>query len=251
MGKLESAAAKKVAVFMSPNQPTAVFRSSQGTTLSYLSFPVEVLQNILVQLHPQDRATVSLANRHLRRIIPAAFDLFLATRNLIAFNCFNRLQAPGACPGPDQQNLLRRIQFNRPVFFQHPIAVIKQYGLNNLIANLMWGVSWKKRLHFKPTAGMTDFVCNGLKLSGRQYEKESGHDVAYAVQLAAYFKSMELLQDLRRTFPECIPDEPNVNPLRTFFFISARVGFKDGLQLIPHNHRILTTELVNPTPGKT
>ncbi|KAJ3085661.1 Palmitoyltransferase zdhhc13, partial [Phlyctochytrium bullatum] len=62
-----------------------------------------------------------------------------------------------------------------------------------------------------------------------------------AVEMAGYVKSIDLLEDLRNAFPEAIayPYDPDCGAFKRFLVASAESGFRDGLDLIPSQHRIL------------
>ncbi|KAJ3114033.1 Transient receptor putative cation channel sub A member 1 [Phlyctochytrium bullatum] len=62
-----------------------------------------------------------------------------------------------------------------------------------------------------------------------------------AIEMVGLMKSLDLLDDLRRAFPFAIADDFNSHMWTTFFFASAKSGFREGLDLIPQGHSFLLT----------
>ncbi|KAJ3119013.1 Glycerophosphocholine phosphodiesterase [Phlyctochytrium bullatum] len=72
-----------------------------------------------------------------------------------------------------------------------------------------------------------------------------------AFELAGLMRSLDLLNDLRNTFPDITTDDVDSDLMRKFLFASAQSGFCDGLDLIPPEHPILLWEHDSDYRGMT
>ncbi|KAJ3117069.1 hypothetical protein HDU96_007987 [Phlyctochytrium bullatum] len=213
--------------------------------LDYPSFPIELLHNVLIRLHPNDLPTLAAANRHLRFALPAVIDHAFATRHLAAIGC-----NVSACSriSPLQEGLLKDIKFDHPVLFMHAVAAVTMCGVSVDSCEHVWGLGWRlqdAKAEAKPGgkeiwAARVRVVRTAVREEywpSQHTDRPAHMDSAFF--LAAAMGSLDLLNDLRSRFPDAVADGPQTDPMRAFLWSCASFGFADGLKLVPHNHPVL------------
>ncbi|KAJ3114482.1 B-cell lymphoma 3 protein [Phlyctochytrium bullatum] len=179
------------------------------------SFPTELLRMVLLDLHPNDLVALAAVNRHLRRAIPACIDSALAKRHIILVSNSKS----------EQKEV---VSFDHPVLFEHAVAAEDWMPFGRL-----WGEAIRlNRVRVARTA-----------VQRRVWPCENYHDEfdqpEIAFELAGFLKSLELLEDLRNTFPDSNTDNVYSGLMEMFFIASAKRGFCKSLDLIPPMHPIL------------
>ncbi|KAJ3113105.1 hypothetical protein HDU96_003780 [Phlyctochytrium bullatum] len=219
--------------------------SGAGPTLGILAVPIELLPPILIHLHPNDLLAVAVANRHLRCIVPPCLDLRFARRHLSAMEkaIQSRSLIQVRVVGPEE--LLYGIRFNHPLLSVYMIAAIARHGLSHCVAEVLWGPKWTTTVMEARTEQLRLIRVEGVRTAVQEGfwpsrgSRNLQEDLTIACEMAAYLRSIDLLDDIRTAFSAVILDDLNAQPLRSFLEVSAVTGFVGGLRLIPNNHPIL------------
>ncbi|KAJ3112487.1 hypothetical protein HDU96_004504 [Phlyctochytrium bullatum] len=220
----------------SPPTPvaTAVVPSSQAQEILTVNvLPVDVIREVLLHLHPNDLPTLAAVNRYLRHAVPICIDHGLAEHHLPVLE-----QGRGFV-----HDYLRNLHLDHPLLFQHLVAAISG-GTFFPSFHRPWKRSMtdgkNEELRLRRVAAMRTAVQEGWPSSeGYLLEEDLHVHVHRALQAAFDLRSLDLVADLRRCFPEELEDV-GTYPLRDFIYECARVGFVDALALIPTNNPILS-----------
>ncbi|KAJ3117043.1 hypothetical protein HDU96_008087 [Phlyctochytrium bullatum] len=208
--------------------------------------PTELLRSILLDVFPNDLIALAGVNRHLRHAVPACIDYALARRHVLAGDHVR-----------DSHHSLPKVvlpfRYDHPLLFNHTVAEFAIFRIRGLAARTLWGNGYKPT----PTDGKRREAIrlnrvNALRASieKREWLVSEAFETPFgptrrsilekAAAMAAYMRSMDLLEALRSAFPDDISYDPKCCPFKRFLFSSADMGFCDGLDLIPPHHDILT-----------
>ncbi|KAJ3117129.1 Histone-lysine N-methyltransferase ehmt2 [Phlyctochytrium bullatum] len=229
---------------------TAPSTSADNIPTTIYSLPVEVLLFILKLADPRLLPTLASVSRELRFAVNACLDFDLAKHQLVAAGYLvqNYHQDPREYPYHPSGTKLVNFPFDHPFLLHHTVVVFNCCGLGYYLASTMWGDRWstlakrpeenREKIRLHRVQALRLAVQKGLWPLPHfdKFEEE----LDYAFKVAGYFKSVELVEDLQRKFPERIMDDLHVHPLRSFFLSAAEVAFMDALRLIPAHHPILS-----------
>ncbi|KAJ3112426.1 hypothetical protein HDU96_004569 [Phlyctochytrium bullatum] len=218
------------------------------------SFPNELLRTVLVHLEPLDILTLAAVNRQLRRTVPQCIDQ-AAARHHVA-----RLTDKGGIWIREiVQRDNKKVTFSHPALFEHAVAAIARFGLGIYSARAIWGRRWRRAV---PDAEEDEFSSTHLLRvrvlrtavrrrlwpfpsdssstpSQTVLNEEKMEKLEEAANMAGLMRSIDLMDDLRHTFPDAFADDLNSTVLKGFLFGSAASGFCEALNLIPAGHPIL------------
>ncbi|KAJ3093252.1 hypothetical protein HDU96_002453, partial [Phlyctochytrium bullatum] len=203
---------------------------------------VEVLRTVFLHVQPNDLPTLAAVNRYLRHAVHFCVDTELAKHHIATLD----------------RGRSQRLHFDHPLLFQHTVAAIARYGF----LQLGWtfkqprkkpGVGWtfeqtpeqpatssmhmSENVRLHRVAVMRTVVEKGFWPSPKF--DDFHEQLTEALHTAVDLRSVDLLTDVRQSFPEHFADDLKADPYRTILFECARVGFADALALITYNHPIL------------
>ncbi|KAJ3114374.1 hypothetical protein HDU96_002179 [Phlyctochytrium bullatum] len=199
--------------------------------------PVEILRQVLINLHPNDLPNLAAANRHLRQII-TCIDYALAIYQLRSLL------------DESHPRKLKKLHVDHPILLAHTAIVIARFGYDYARGVFKWPVNkpWaydsNEKLRLHRVEAMRTIVQSGYWPSS-----ESDEELNQALDAAVDLKSLDLYSDIREQFPERFPDGRTNPAFRKFIFESARVGFFEPLTLMPANHPILSEKVLSVFPG--
>ncbi|KAJ3112420.1 hypothetical protein HDU96_004563 [Phlyctochytrium bullatum] len=224
------------------------------------SFPSELLRRVLLYVEPLDLVALAAVNRHLRRAVPQCIDQAVAKHHVAQL----RLKKGNDYTRTIVQRNNKKVTFSHPVLFEHAVAAIARY----YSASLLWGQNWQPAVQDVETeqdASIRQHWVHALRTAVRRrlwpfpsdsssapsqtvLNEEKMEKLEGAAEMAGLMRSMDLLDDLRHTFPDAFADDLNLTVLKGFLFGSADSGFCEGLSLIPAGHPILHgTNIANET----
>ncbi|KAJ3100510.1 hypothetical protein HDU96_010304, partial [Phlyctochytrium bullatum] len=203
---------------------------------------VEALRSIILYVQPNDLPTLAAVNRHLRRTVPVCVDFEAAKHHLEARH--------HALEQPSVKQVLQGWHFDHPLLFEHTVAAIARYGLSEtkeVIGKFTWDQATiddtSEDVRLRRVAAVRTVVRKRLWPNQQQQQEDAFKNLLVeAATTAAHLRSLDLLAELRERFPLEMAADFNSTPYRAFIFGCARVGFKEGLALIPANHPILSEQ---------
>ncbi|KAJ3114369.1 hypothetical protein HDU96_002174 [Phlyctochytrium bullatum] len=226
-----------------------------SSTIDLTLFPNELLSAILFHVYPNDLIAVASANRFLRDAVPQCIDHALAWIHVAEAN--DRFGSPDyAIHGVES------IRYDHPLLFKHMVAAFASFGFSKSVVGYIWGKNWKPRAKSTPreetirlnrVRAIREGLVRRVWLTDTGSDSEPDEDgeevdevgiLADAAEMAGFMRSMELLDDLRRSFPEIITHDPDSTAFKRFLSASAASGFVHGLELIPAKHPILENSFV-------
>ncbi|KAJ3115227.1 hypothetical protein HDU96_001011 [Phlyctochytrium bullatum] len=215
-------------------------RTFSTAAIGLPSFPNELLRNILLFVTPKDLRAIASANRHLHHAVPSCIDQALAHHHIAQLQSLD-------------DDLLRSIPFDHPVLFEHSVAAISRFAITTANAEGIWGQYWRPFGMDAKTEAIRMHRVRELRTAlerrgwpSRPHSRETPSErrddmkaLRDAAEMAGLMRSLDLLEDLRRAFPDDITDDFNSRVWRSFFFASAESGYCEGLNLIPQQHPVL------------
>ncbi|KAJ3118682.1 hypothetical protein HDU96_010012 [Phlyctochytrium bullatum] len=247
--------------------PPTILPTLSTPTIGQPSFPNELLRCILLHVLPKDLPTVAAANRHLRAAVVACIDSNLAQHHISPTSSRERksssreYQSPKPADGPPEYHLVR-IPFNHPLLrFHHSVAALCHHGINDHIASQMWGLNsayqvWEGFFHSRISCEARAFCAERVQALRAAVQirfrrpkpnnvssilDEEINDLAEAMNMALLMNSVELLQDIHGAIPEAISGDPESDTMKSYFHTCAKMGFLEGLELVPSNHSLLNS----------
>ncbi|KAJ3114032.1 hypothetical protein HDU96_002620 [Phlyctochytrium bullatum] len=198
------------------------------------SLAYELLRNILLDLEPHDLIAVASVNRHLRLAVPACIDQALAMPHVTEIRYW-------------EVEKLKSIPFDHPVLFEFTVAAIAHFVICPMKAEFIWGKYWLPgtleavRLHRTALAKLALALLG--KLSGGENEKNRP-----SYRDGGLMKSLDLLNDVWDIYwdVKIMPWRLDSYLWTKFFFGCAKSGYCEGLSLIPQEHVMLLTIMINP-----
>ncbi|KAJ3107870.1 B-cell lymphoma 3 protein [Phlyctochytrium bullatum] len=216
-------------------------------TLGQSTFPNELLRGVLLHVRPKDLLTLSAANRHLRIAVAACIDHDLAKHQIAR----TKVEESYGDDTEPHEGFLDEIPFNHVLLrFHHTAAAFLHHGVQMDVAYNVWGPDWRSLEALSATEALRADRVRALRIAVQSASwlvtpDETELDIMQmymgdATEMAGLLKSMELLEDLRRVLPvEAGMADVGSECMERFLTASARVGFCQGLSLIPIHHPIL------------
>ncbi|KAJ3109764.1 hypothetical protein HDU96_007096 [Phlyctochytrium bullatum] len=195
------------------------------------ALPTELIQSILLCVHPNDIPELASVNRYLRRTISACVDHSFADQHL-------KLLTKGGRNLKQSAGILRRIQFDHPVLFQYAVALLVQLQVSGWAADMLWSKRWRNAAADSRGARLRSSRARVMMAALGKVELPAS-EIPRMFKAAVYLRSMELLDFLRRTYLSNSLEDLETSPMRAYLFLSAEIGFIDGLALIPNGHSVL------------
>ncbi|KAJ3117788.1 hypothetical protein HDU96_005569 [Phlyctochytrium bullatum] len=216
-------------------------------TLGLPSFPNELLRWVLFHLDPIDLPKLAACNRHLHYAVRSSLDYKVAKHHLCRILAFYRVKKDGLRFPRNCLIYLQRFLGDHPPLFHYNVAAIELFGLDPDIVQDLWpeisssaGDIKSEKLQPMRIQAIRTAAKKGLWPTRDRESEVFDAELDDAVTTAGFMKSLDLLDDLRRIFPESFSADLQALPLHLFFFASAGAGFLDGVRLIPAQHPILT-----------
>ncbi|KAJ3103126.1 hypothetical protein HDU96_009397 [Phlyctochytrium bullatum] len=208
------------------------------------ALPNELLRCVIFYLHPNVLPVLGAANRHLRLAVPASIGPEFAKRHLSQLNKRHEVERLGYMPPwgfTYDESFMRSIRFQHPLLLDYAVAMIALNGTSTLS---MWAGKQAKASADKVEAWRAWRVKAVLSAVQRGIwparTPQLAEDLRYATRMAAQLRCTRLMDDLRQKFPESFQDGLQSELFRCFFSECMRLGFVDGLRLIPPHHPILS-----------
>ncbi|KAJ3102793.1 hypothetical protein HDU96_009519 [Phlyctochytrium bullatum] len=254
--------------FMKPSRRTArragkaAHAEKRPAIISSPSFPNELLRTVLLYIEPLDLVALAAVNRHLRHAVPECIDQALAKYHIAQFPEHGFIWFVRVADEWTGETSDREIPFDHRMLFEHAIAAISRFKIGGDNTYAVWRKHWqfcktdakKEELRLHRVRVLRTAVQRRLwPFSSSSDDDRTPFDpvqiedeikqLLEAVRMAGLMRSFDLLDDLRRAFPEAFPDAiiDNLDSVffKRFVFASAESGFCEGLSLIPQQHRIL------------
>ncbi|KAJ3095936.1 hypothetical protein HDU96_000987 [Phlyctochytrium bullatum] len=181
-----------------------------------------VLRSILLHVLPNDLLALALADRHHRRAVPACTDYAMARHHVLVLD---ELDAAAVCyvhavvtdeEPPDEEppkayDASEPIGYDHPLLFHHTVAEFAIHGISERVASNMWERQWKARgvegqkeesIRLNRVRALRASVAKREWVVDPALDEKAMETIAEAVEMAGFMRSLDLLDDLRSTFPD-------------------------------------------------